>query len=94
MSRANIPAAAIHATGPAEGRKPSSSATAMTSTPLIIVRIRLPVTWPVSTDPREMAMVRNRGMMPVCMSVHTFTAVASAEKPAVITRMPGARKLT
>ena len=40
-----------------------------------------------------MAMVRNRGMIPVCMSVHTFTAVPSAAKPAVITRMPGARKL-
>ncbi len=39
-------------------------------------------------------MVRNRGMIPVCMSVHTFTAVPSAAKPAVITRMPGARKLT
>ncbi len=59
-----------------------------------MVRIRLPVTCPVSTDPGEMAMVRNRGMMPVCMSVHTFTAVASAANPAVMTRMPGARKST
>ncbi len=63
----------------------------MTSTPLIIVRIVLPATWPVSTDAREIAMVRNRAMMPSAMSVQTFTAVPSAAKPAVITRMPGAR---
>ncbi len=55
------------------------------------VRIVLPATWPVSTDAREMAMVRNRAMMPSPASVLTFTAVASAAKPAVITRMPGAR---
>ena len=55
------------------------------------MRIVLPATWPVSTDAREIAMVRNRAMMPSPASVLTFTAVASAAKPAVITRMPGAR---
>ncbi len=63
----------------------------MTRTALIIVRIVLPATCPVSTEAREIAIVRNRGMMPSFMSVQTFTAVASAANPAVITRMPGVR---
>ena len=36
-------------------------------------------------------MVRKRATMPSLMSMQTFTAVASAAKPAVKTRMPGVR---
>ena len=56
-----------------------------------MVRIRLPATVPVSTDVRAMGMVRNRSMIPRRKSVLTVTAVDSAAKPAVITRMPGVR---
>src|ERR1700689_5098413 len=55
VSSANIPAAAIHSTRPAVGRKPRSSATPMTTEALISVRIKLPATWPVSTEEREIA---------------------------------------
>src|SRR2546423_4114833 len=64
VSTANMPAAATHSTGVAVGRNPSARATATTSAPLIMVRMRLPRTWPVSTEARVMAMVRNRAMMP------------------------------
>ncbi len=53
--------------------------------------MRLPRTWPVNTAVRVMAMVRNRAMMPSVMSVHTFTAVAAAAAPAVMTMMPGVK---
>ena len=57
------------------GRKPTSSATPMTTAMLSIVWIRLPRTWPVSTEARAMAMVRNRAMMPSVMSMATEIAV-------------------
>ena len=40
--------------------------------------MRLPRTWPVSTDTRVIAIVRKRAMMPSVMSVLTLIAVASA----------------
>ena len=55
-----------------------------------IVWIRLPTTCPVSTDTREMAMVRNRAMMPSVMSMATEIAVPWAAPATVIRRMPGA----
>jgi hypothetical protein len=63
-SIANTPAATIHSTGPAVGRKPSSTATPTTAAAVIRLRIMLPATWPVSTDEREIAMVRNRAKIP------------------------------
>ena len=56
-----------------------------------IVWIRLPTTCPVRSEPREMAIVRNRLTMPSVMSTLTETAVDTAPAVAVITRMPGAR---
>ena len=50
VKSAITPSAAIHATGFVVGRKPMSSATPMTRMTLIIVRIRLPSTCPVSTE--------------------------------------------
>jgi hypothetical protein len=91
VTPANMPAAATHSTGVAVGRNPSASATATTSTPLTMVRMKLPRTWPVSTEARVMAMVRNRAMMPSLMSVQMPTAVDAAPAPAVIKKMPGAR---
>ena len=85
-SRANSPAAAIQAGGPATDRKPSASAIATTRTPLSMVRITLPATVPVSTDVRAMGMVRNRSMMLSQKSVLTDTAVDSAAKPTAITQ--------
>src|SRR6266566_2092462 len=52
VNSAMRPSAAIQATGPAEGRKPMSSATPVTRTMVIIVRIKLPRTCPVSTEAR------------------------------------------
>ena len=52
-----------------------SSATPMTTAMLSIVWIRLPTTWPVSTEARAIAMVRNRAMMPSVMSMATEIAV-------------------
>ena len=89
VSIANTPAAAIHSTGPAVGRKPSSSATPITAAAVSRLRIMLPATWPVSTDEREIAMVRNREKMPSLASVHTLIAVPSAAKPA---SSPGCRE--
>ena len=48
----------------------------MTTAMLTIVWIMLPRTCPVSTEAREMAMVRNRAMMPSVMSMATEIAVA------------------
>src|SRR5215831_4443947 len=89
--RANTPAAAIHSTLFAVGRKPSANAPATTSTPLIRVRMRPPRTGPVRTEVRTMAMVRNRAMMPSVISVDTLTAVISALAQPVSTMMAGAR---
>ena len=49
----------------------------------------LPRTWPVSTEEREMAMVRNRAMMPSVMSMATEIAVACAAAATVSRMMPG-----
>ena len=51
--------------------------------------IRVPSTCPVSTEEREMAMVRNRAMMPVVMSIATEIAVACATQAMDSTMMPG-----
>ena len=50
----------------------------MTSATLISVWIMAPSTWPVSTETRAIAMVRNRAMMPSVMSMLTAIAVAVA----------------
>ena len=47
----------------------------MTTARLNRAWITLPSTWPVSTDDRAMAMVRNRAMMPSVMSMATEIAV-------------------
>ena len=49
----------------------------------------LPTTCPVSTEAREIAMVRNRAMMPSVMSMATEIAVPWAAAATVIRRMPG-----
>ncbi|CAM5532594.1 hypothetical protein STANM309S_06787 [Streptomyces tanashiensis] len=51
----------------------------------------LPMTWPVMTEPRWMAMVRKRAMMPSVMSVETETAVPIVVEPIVIRSRPGTR---
>ena len=43
--------------------------------------IMLPSTWPVSTQTRAIAMVRNRAMIPPVMSMATETAVEVAAVP-------------
>ncbi len=53
------------------------------------VWIRLPITWPVSTAPRAIAIVRNRSMMPSVMSIATDSAVPSAAEATAMIRMPG-----
>ena len=66
-------------------------ATAMpmtTATPSMLW-IMLPRTWPVSTEERAMAMVRNRAMMPSVMSMATDIAVACAAAATVSRMMPG-----
>ncbi len=85
------PVAASHAPTPADGRNPSPTATASTRAPLNIVRMKLPMTCPVSTDVRLMAIVRKRVMIPSVMSMFTFRAVVSAAAAAVMSRMPGVR---
>ncbi len=62
-----------------------------TSTRAISVWSTLPSTWPISTEAREIAMVRNRAMMPSVMSVATDTAVPSEVMLTVSRRMPGTR---
>jgi hypothetical protein len=49
----------------------------------------LPTTWPVSTDPRAIDIVRKRAMMPSVMSIETEIAVPWAAPAAVIRRIPG-----
>ena len=83
--------AATHSIGVAVDRNPSANPTATRSAPLTRVRMTLSAAWPVSTEARVMAMVRNLVMMPSVMSVQMFIAVISAQDAAVITRMPGMR---
>ncbi len=72
------------------GRKPIAIAIAMTNAMLISVWIMLPTTWPVSTDEREIAIVRKRLMIPSVMSEQTATAVAVEPAVAAIRITPGA----
>jgi hypothetical protein len=84
-----IPNAASHSSGDATGRKPTRSATAMTTPVASRLRTRLATTWPVSTAPLRIGMVRNRSMMPVVMSRETAMAVDDAPNPAQSRMMPG-----
>ena len=86
---ASTPTAASHSAGSAVGRKPMSSATPMTTARLSIVWIMLPRTCPVSTEAREIAIVRKRAMMPSVMSMATEIAVPCAAAATVISRIPG-----
>ena len=52
-------------------------------------RARLATTWPVSTAPLRIGMVRKRSMMPVVMSRDTEIAVDDAPNPAHSRMMPG-----
>ena len=61
----------------------------MTTATLSSDWIMLPTTWPVSSDAREIAMVRNLATIPSVMSVATETAVAVAAPAIVISSMPG-----
>ena len=83
------PAAASHSSGPVVERKPMSTATTMTIAIASIVWITLPMTWPVRTETRAMAIVRKRAMMPSVMSIATEIAVPWAAPATVISRMPG-----
>ena len=49
----------------------------------------LPTTWPTSTEPRWIAMVRKRAMMPSVMSLDTETAVPTTVLPMVMSSRPG-----
>src|SRR5262245_13414421 len=86
---ARKPAAASHSTTVALGRKPMSNATPMTSTMAMIVWITLARTWPVSTDAREIAIVRKRFTMPAVISRLTLSAVDRAPEAAAITITAG-----
>ena len=53
------------------------------------VWIRLPSTWPVRTEAREMAIVRNRSMMPPVMSMATMIEVPWTAEATVMSSSPG-----
>ncbi len=72
-------------------RNPIATPTAPTSTTLATDCSTLPATRPSSTEPRWIAMVRNRATMPSFMSVAIDTAVPTTVEPMVISRMPGTR---
>jgi hypothetical protein len=74
-SRATSPATATHSGRLAADRNPMRNAIPNTSVVLIMIFRTLPATWPVSTEPREIAIDRSRAIMPVCMSVVTPTAI-------------------
>ena len=70
------PKAASHSRALASvDRKPMATATAPTITTLVIDWRTLPTTCPTSTEPRWIAIVRKRAMMPSVMSLETATAV-------------------
>ena len=84
------PNAASHSRAVASvDRKPMATATAPTRTTLAIDCSTLPTTCPMSTEPRWIAIVRKRAMMPSVMSLETDTAVPTTVPPMVISRMPG-----
>ena len=66
-----------------------ASAMAVTTSRLSMVWIVAPRACPDSTARREMAMVRNRAMMPSVMSVATEMAVPVVTAATAISRMPG-----
>ena len=70
-----MPAAASHSSGPVVGRNPMSTATTTTMATASIVWMTLPMTWPVRTDARAMAIVRKRAMIPSVMSIAIEIAV-------------------
>jgi hypothetical protein len=91
-NRASSPNAAIHSRAVASvERKPMATATAPTRTTLARHCSTLPTTCPMSTDPRWIANVRKRAMMPSVMSMETDTAVPTVVPPMVIITMPGTR---
>ena len=53
------------------------------------VWMTLPTTWPLRTETRAIAIVRNRAMMPSFMSIATEIAVPWAAPATVISRIPG-----
>ena len=69
--------------------KPSASATPVTTASPSSVWIRLPTTCPVSTDAREIAIVRKRATMPSVMSIATAIAVDCAAPVIASRRIPG-----
>ena len=54
-----------------------------------MVWMTLPMTWPVRTDVRAMAIVRKRSMIPSVMSMAIEIAVPWAAPATVTSRMPG-----
>ena len=89
VSSVSRPIAPSQSSTPAVGLKPSASATAMTTAIAAMVWIRLPTTWPVSTERRAIAIVRKRAMMPSVMSMATEIATAWAAPATASTRIPG-----
>src|SRR5665647_3580141 len=84
-----MPTAAIHSIGPAVGRNPISRPTPSTSMTAMTAWMVLPSTCPASTEAREIAIVRNRAVIPSVMSIATVVAVPPAVPAMVISRMPG-----
>jgi len=70
-------------------RKPRATATPITKAMLSRDWIMLPSTWPVSTEVRAIAMVRNRAMIPLLISMATAVAVEAAAVPRVSRTIPG-----
>ena len=83
------PVAAAHSTGPVVDRNPMSTATSITIAMANMVWMTLPTTWPVRTETRAMAIVRNRAMMPSFMSMAIEIAVPWDAPATVMSRMPG-----
>ena len=83
------PAAASHRPASAVGRNPSPIAMPMTRAALTSVRARALTTYPFSIEVGEIAMVRNRAMMPSVESRLTDWAVTEPPYAAVITMIPG-----
>ncbi|SLJ82780.1 Uncharacterised protein [Mycobacteroides abscessus subsp. abscessus] len=71
------------------GRNPSATATTTTSPVVIMLRMTLSITCPVSIAERAMDMVRNRSTMPSATSVEMLTAVVEAPNPAQSRMIPG-----
>jgi hypothetical protein len=76
VSSRSSPAAASQAGRPARGRKPMTTATAITEAVLATVVSMLLMTCAARLQTRAIGMVRNRSTMPSVMSTHTATAVA------------------